>query len=705
MRTLLIDNYDSYTYNLFQLLAEVYGTEPSVLSNDDPGWSVLDLDSFDAVVISPGPGHPASERDFGHSRRALRQAGIPVLGVCLGHQGIGLDSGARVVAAPAPRHGHLTEVTHTGMDLFAGLPQGFAAVRYHSLCVPQPLPARLEAMAWSEDGVIMALRRRDRPQWGVQFHPESVSTEYGAQLLENFRALARPARAAAPPKAAPILARPAPRAAASHDTGSGPALCAYVRRLDYAADAERAFAGIFGMSNEAFWLDSSRVEPGLSRFSFLGDASGPGGEVLTFRVADDAVRVTPAQGAPFREPGTIFEALGRRIGLAVAGAGQLPFDLAGGYVGYFGYELKACVGAANAHQAETPDAVWLRASRLIVIDHQERHTYVVVIGLPSDAEAAHSWISHAAAALRGLCETESADPLPLAADGLDISRWLTRSRTQYLDDIAECRRQLRAGESYEICLTNKLRLPAPDDDLSYYRRLRRLNPAPYSALLRLGRLTVFSSSPECFLRIHRDRTVESKPIKGTTPRSTDPELDEQLRRSLQSDAKTRAENLMIVDLLRNDLGRVCSVGSITVPAFMTTESYATVHQLVSTIRGTLRGEVTTLDCVRACFPGGSMTGAPKLRTMEIIDSLEGEARGVYSGALGYLSFTGSADLSIVIRTAVRWDEELTVGAGGAIVLGSDALAEHEEMVLKARAPLRALPPGVTVAPEKVGSCG
>lgn len=701
MRTLLIDNYDSYTYNLFQLLAGVYGTEPTVIRNDEPGWSLSDLDLFDAVVISPGPGHPASERDFGHSRQALRQSAVPVLGVCLGHQGIGLESGARVTAAPTPRHGHLTQITHTGTGLFSGLPQGFTAVRYHSLCVSQPLPASLEAVAWSEDGVIMALRRRDRPQWGVQFHPESVSTEYGAQLLTNFRAVANPALTVPPGRARNASALPgtARKTNAPGRTSSGPALRACVRCLDWAADAERVFTALYSTSGEAFWLDSSRVEHGLSRFSFLGDASGPDGEVLTFRLADGSVQVTPARGVSYREPGTIFDALARRLGSTVAGADDLPFDLCGGYVGYFGYELKACVGAANAHQARTPDAVWLRASRLIAIDHLENRTYVVAITSPDDAPEAQAWTDQTAAVLRSLRAEEPVSSVLPEPGSADVAQWLTRPRSQYLDDIAECQQQLRAGESYEICLTNTLRLPAPDDDLEYYRRLRRLNPAPYSALLRSGRLAVFSSSPECFLRIHRDRLVESKPIKGTAPRDPDPVVDEQLRRTLQSDPKTRAENLMIVDLLRNDLGRVCSVGNVTVPAFMVTESYATVHQLSSTIHGTLRDDVTAIDCVRACFPGGSMTGAPKLRTLEIIDSLEESARGVYSGALGYLAHSGCADLSIVIRTAVRWDGELTVGAGGAIVLDSDALAEHDEMLLKARAPLRALPPRASTAPR------
>ncbi|WP_162252577.1 anthranilate synthase component II, partial [Streptomyces griseoruber] len=175
MKTLLIDNYDSYTYNLFQLIAEVNGEEPVVIHNDAGGADGIDvldvLGGFDNVVVSPGPGHPGTARDFGISARVIAEATVPVLGVCLGHQGIALGEQGRVAPAPQPRHGHLTQVRHDGRDLFQGLPQHFTAVRYHSLAVPEPLPDTLEATAWAEDGVLMGIRHRERPLWGVQFHP------------------------------------------------------------------------------------------------------------------------------------------------------------------------------------------------------------------------------------------------------------------------------------------------------------------------------------------------------------------------------------------------------------------------------------------------------------------------------------------------------------------------------------------------------
>ncbi|GHD19656.1 hypothetical protein GCM10007147_10740 [Nocardiopsis kunsanensis] len=327
----------------------------------------------------------------------------------------------------------------------------------------------------------------------------------------------------------------------------------------------------------------------------------------------------------------------------------------------------------------------MRCDRFIAVDHHQQRTYLVSTDHTPEAT---TWLHTTRTTLNNL--TPLPEPTPTTHQ-TDPTPLLERDHTHYLADIKECLAQLTQGESYEICLTNRIRTPDPHtDDLQLYRKLRRTNPAPYAALLRLDGLTLLSCSPERFLRVDTHHTAESRPIKGTAPRHPDPRTDRAAAHALTTDPKTRAENLMIVDLLRNDLGRVCQPGSIEVPAFMYTETYAGLHQLVSTVRGHLHPDYNALDAVRACFPGGSMTGAPKLRTMDIIDRLETSARGPYSGALGYLSDNGAADLNIIIRTAVRSGGELTIGAGGAIVLDSDPQAEYEEMLLKATGPLSAL---------------
>ncbi|WP_079141098.1 aminodeoxychorismate synthase component I [Streptomyces sp. LUP47B] len=713
MKTLLIDNYDSYTYNLFQLVAEVNGEEPVVVLNDAVG-ALPDLGEFlagfDNVVVSPGPGHPAEPRDFGLSTAVLAASPIPVLGVCLGHQGIALGEGGRVGPAPEPRHGHLSTVRHDGRDLFRGLPQDFTAVRYHSLAVSEPLPQALEATAWAEDGVLMGLRHRSRPLWGVQFHPESVLTDYGHRMLVNFRNLTaerarrpRTKNTAVPPPEA-VIPRPArlvprPRPAA-------PAYRLHTRRIAGAVDTEAAFTRMYAASRRAFWLDSALVEDGRSRFSFFGDDSGPLAEFVRYDVESGRCEIERA-GRPTRKvAASVFDYLGRQLtSRRVDGAG-LPFDFTGGYVGYFGYEMKADCGSPNRHTSDVPDACWLFADRLIAVDHLKRFTYAVCLAedTPQAAREAEDWLESTLAQLTFVANepdptatpapptpTDPTDPgLGLGAGLGAAEPWLVRDRAAYVADIESCDRELRAGTSYEVCLTNAARLPAPPDAYEFYRVLRRVNPAPYAAFLRFGDVDVAGSSPERFLRITRDGIAEARPIKGTAPRGAGPEEDARLRDALAADAKTRAENLMIVDLLRNDLGRVCRTGSVRVTRLMATETYATVHQLVSTVEGRLREGTDAVECVRACFPGGSMTGAPKLRTMEIIDSLETEARGVYSGALGYLGCGGGADLNIVIRTAVFADGLMQLGAGGAIVLDSDPVAEYDEMLLKTAAQMRAL---------------
>ncbi|MBB5918409.1 para-aminobenzoate synthetase [Nocardia transvalensis] len=692
LRTLLVDNYDSFTYNLFQLIADVNGVEPVVVRNDaaDPP----PLSGFDNIVISPGPGRPDVPRDFGISRWLIERAEIPLLGVCLGHQGIVLATGGTVTAAPAPRHGYPDRITHDGRDLFAGMPDGFTAVRYHSLCADRPLSDDLEITATAPDGVVMGVRHRDRPQWGVQFHPESIASEHGATLLRNFARLTREyARERPGLRTGDHAGRRVPDAVMSsppptpedHRTTE---LTVLHEVLDRAVDTEAIFLRLFEQSPHAFWLDSALTQPGTGRFSFLGDASGPLAEVVRYRVGEGRVEVETRAGRRI-VAGSVLDYLSARLRGMRPRLPDVPFDFAGGYVGYLGYEAKADCGGSAVHRSPAPDAQWIFADRVIVVDHVTERTHLIAVTDPKTAAAGRDWLTRTRVTMAGLPDRIDPGPLDLPADEHAVAAGLTRGRDRYLADIAEIQAKLRAGETYEVNLTDTVHIDCDSDGLEVYRTLRRSNPAPYAAFLRFGELEVACSSPERFLKVDSARTVESRPIKGTAPRGQTPAADENLRRALELDPKTRAENLMIVDLLRNDLGRVCEVGSVHVPDLMVAESYATMHQLVSTVRGRLRPEVDVIDCLRACFPGGSMTGAPKLRTMEIIDALETEARGVYSGAVGFLGLGGTADLNIVIRTAVRHDGHWSVGAGGAIVLDSDAEAEYHEMVLKAAAALRA----------------
>jgi para-aminobenzoate synthetase len=475
-----------------------------------------------------------------------------------------------------------------------------------------------------------------------------------------------------------------------------------VRRLEAAIDPESAFVHLYGESANAFWLDSSAAGE-RGRFSYMGDAGGLLAAVVAYDLTAGVLRIE-RRGEVSTRRQSIFDFLSDALGASGHDGAPSPLGLDRapsplgfdcGFAGYLGYELKADCGAAAAHRSPTPDAALVFADRLVAFDHEEGCVYLLALtspdanqvfnGIAGDLDAdrvvaeAERWVEETGRRLQALPppgEPEPQGPVELR---------LRRSEERYLDEIEACKGYLASGDSYEICLTNRFVGEAPVDPLALYRSLRRANPAPFSAYLRFGDLAILSSSPERFLAVDRDGGVEARPIKGTGGRGATAADDRSRAQALEADPKSRAENVTIVDLVRNDLGRVCEPGSVEVSELARVESFETVHQLVSCVRGRLQRGLGAPDCVRACFPPGSMTGAPKLRTMEILDRLEDGARGVYSGAIGYFGLGGAADLSVAIRTIVCDGRRISIGAGGAIVVDSDPRAELEEMLLKARA--------------------
>ena len=694
-RVLLIDNYDSFTYNLHHQLARVTGVAPITVRNDELTLPEIVALDPDAIVISPGPGSPATPSDLGVCAAVLTElTATPVLGVCLGFQALVTAAGG-VIERAEPVHGLPAELRHSASGLFLGLPERFDVIRYHSLAARTPLPDDLEATAWTGDGLVMAAAHRARPAWGVQFHPESICTQHGDRMIANFLALAAVHRPPTTPGAAwrrrtePVARRAAPR------PPTAGARC-QVRPLAGWHEPEDVFVAIYGDASHAFWLDSSSSAPGSALFSFLG-AERTEGTTLSYDVA--AGQVTTRRGRSVdRSRRGILDALEEELaGLRVEPVDQVPF--VGGFVGYLGYEVAAEFDGRPRNSAPgrrtravaLPDAYWMLADRVLAFDHEHRRAWAVALSADDSADDAAGWLE----LIRRQWAGVTPSPPPAAATNRpDPARPITvrldREPDGYLSDIEACQEAIRAGESYELCLTAQAELEPVSAPLDLYRVLRRVSPAPYAAYLRIGSSAVLSSSPERFLAVGAEGTVTSRPMKGTAPRHPDPVEDARLREQLRTSVKDRAENLMIVDLLRNDLGRVCRLDSVRVPALMTVETYATVHQLTSTITGRLTEGTGVLDCLRAAFPGGSMTGAPKLRSMEILDRLEPGPRGIYSGSLGYLSADGRAELDIVIRTAVCTPEATTIGIGGAITALSDPRAEYDEIILKAQGLLRAL---------------
>lgn len=485
-------------------------------------------------------------------------------------------------------------------------------------------------------------------------------------------------------------------------------------RIEAAPDAAALFAALFGRSSNAVWLDSSLDAAGLapegaerSRFSILADDGGAFGQAV--RHSSGRTRVSVGNSTLTTEGGFfrwLDGAWGRR---AVRTPEGYPCEFALGWLGYLGYELKRETGGSDV-AADTPDACLIFAGRAVVLDHVERTAWLLALDTPD----ANDWLQAARSAVAA-ANAVATEPLEDAAGRRGGDAFLPGpgglqftardSEAGYKAKIAESQREIAEGNTYEVCLTTSLSAAAPTasgtagpgalDPWQTYLALRRRNPAPFASYLKFGGLTVASTSPERFLRITADGAMRAEPIKGTRGRDAEPGRDAALRQELKSSPKDRAENIMIVDLLRNDLSHFAVPGSVAVSRLCAIESYASVHQMVSTIDARLRPGMPRAEAVAACFPAGSMTGAPKVSTMAILDRLEAAPRGVYSGAIGYFSLNGATDLAVAIRTLVINAEggaraALSLGVGGAITADSSPREEYEEVRTKAFGVLSAL---------------
>ncbi len=679
MKILLIDNYDSFTENVAQYLYEVTGSRVTILPNTVP-FEALKLDRYDAIVLSPGPGHPGKIQDFGVCTSVIAKADVPILGICLGHQGIVHALGGLVDLAPEPVHGYRSQIHHTEQGLFEGIPQNFEVVRYHSLACTE-LPQSLRCTAWTNDGVVMAIEHVVKPMWGVQFHPESTYSEFGHALLSNFLRMARQhnqhARA---PRASTTVSSSGREAYLS--VGGKSFFDLAIRELPHVASPAVIFQEMFANDEYAYWLDSEETERPNARYSLMGSGSVDGAIRLTYDVKSSELQLAGAE-AQIAVKGDFFGLVGEILdSVHVYSHNAVPSIMKGGFVGYLGYELKSLSGGAMRHRSSRPDAFLMLATHYFVFDHEEEKLYECLL---SETGRSQEWPAlHPSLMFDNPAAVEGGQFVPgaVAEDALTLED----VPSDYLEKIRRAKQYIEAGESYEICLTNRAKVDYAGAAIDAYFRMRRASPVPYGAFLSCGQFSVLSASPETFLAINESGSITSRLIKGTRPRGQTLAEDATLQRELEASTKDRAENLMIVDLVRHDLNRVCRPGSVKVPELFRVESYSSVHQLVSTVTGQLREGTSTMEAIRACFPGGSMTGAPKKRTMDIIDVLESTARGVYSGALGWISFAGAAELSIVIRTAVLADGQAEFGIGGAIVAQSIPEEELAETLVKASVP-------------------
>ena len=386
---------------------------------------------------------------------------------------------------------------------------------------------------------------------------------------------------------------------------------------------------------------------------------------------------------------------------------ELPF--LGGAVGYFGYELASTIEPQlrfeNADTLALPDLSLAFVDQILAYDHASEQLWIVGLGFgdgrsPSRLGPRESAVARSRSVvdklfdrIEGTLSQGRSDPPTPDQRNTQRARpplVSTVDASGYAKAVDRILEEIGAGNVYQANFSQRLTVDAPVDPWRIYAALRKHNPAPFGGYLSLPDAAVLSSSPERFLRMDASRRIESRPIKGTRPRGDDDLEDARLAAELASSPKDRAENLMIVDLVRNDLGRVCALGSICVPELMSVEAYAAVFQMVSTVTGTLATGRDAFDLVRATFPPGSMTGAPKLASISLLEKLERVRRGVYAGVLGYLDLRGGLDLSVVIRTIIWKEGKAHLHVGGGVVADSSPESEYLESLDKAKAPLAAL---------------
>ncbi|MEP6479406.1 MAG: anthranilate synthase component I family protein [Rhodoglobus sp.] len=430
--------------------------------------------------------------------------------------------------------------------------------------------------------------------------------------------------------------------------------------LRHWVDPAAAFVALHGASTDVVWLDTGANA--TTGASYIGAAS---------RVADTF-------------EGSVFDFLRADLAEHALESGADGFQL--GWVGWLGYELRfETLGQPRNRESRYPDAALIFVDRAIEFDHASQT--VTLLALASDWAEAAAWRDATIAALDSAAPPAAA---PAPAPATAVWRY---PDADYLAMVDACKAAITEGEAYQLCLTTEATVDVSPDPVATYLALRASSPSHHGALLRIGPIALLSSSPEQFLTVSPDGVVESRPIKGTRRRGATVTEDEALRDELESSDKERAENLMIVDLMRNDIARVSEIGSVEVTSLLAVESYAQVHQLVSTVRGRLAPDIDALDAVAVCFPAGSMTGAPKYSATMILDGLEQRARGIYAGAFGYFGLNGRVDLAMVIRSIVIDEHGSTVGSGGGITALSVPVEELEEVRIKAAALLAVLGAG------------
>jgi len=664
----ILDNYDSFTYNLCQYFGEL-GEEIVVFRPGEGTISDISALNPELIVISPGPCSP-NEAVFALEVIKYFKESVPILGICLGHQAIGQVLGANVVRAKTPVHGKVSIINHDGQGVFQGIPNPLKVTRYHSLALQQDsLPEELVITAQTADGEIMGIRHARLPLEGVQFHPEAILTESGLRLLENAIKTAR--RWKKQQSISKVWqVRPLMLSLQPH-------------QLIYA----------FKRAENPFFLDSGNQYDQLGKHSYLG--AFPFLKVSAFQ---EYMKIQRAGEPEFQvdfQPQqnvlTVLDGFISRFQTPLAS----PFPFSGGAVGFFSYDLKNEIEdlpLSSKQDLEIP--LWTLAwyDGILVYEHETERYWLTACGMQEDGECnaglAQARLDNIEGIIRNFLDLDLAGNSPITSGDHfpalpfeEIGKGVPRN--QYLKDLQKVIDYIYAGDIYQANLSQRFSIKYQGDPWELYSRLRQENPAPFSAFLPYDDFQILSTSPERFIRITSEGFIETRPIKGTRPRGKTREEDKMMAEELLASEKEKAELTMIVDLERNDLGRICTYGTVKTKELISLEKYPAVWHLVATIEGKLKRGLMASQILKAVFPGGSITGAPKIRAMEIIDELEPYNREIYTGSIGYIGFDGAWDLNIVIRTILLKQGFAYVHAGGGIVADSVPENEYKETIYKA----------------------
>lgn len=646
---LVVDNHGFTTRILTHQLGAVHLVTAAELI-------AVDLADYTHVVV----GHGTASIDLHPLKAAVN---LPVLAIGAGYQHLAALYGHTETTRVQPVYGQPVAHHHCGTGLFAGLPALTELISYHAWRLHRMNTDRFSIHATDDDDAVLAFRVNGTNHWGIHADPAALQSTAGATVIDNFLALAPVETTLSDPAAQPAPYRQ------RYDV--------FTRTIAGEIDTAATFARLQDGTSAAFWLDSASADRGQGELTLMGTNDGELSQTIRWNVTTNELDVLRGK-ATHRLTADVLDYLEEHVWEPTEALDLNGFT--GGWVGYLGYEAKQATvhGHQNRWEAATPDAYWIQPQAFIRYDHRNRSTILFSYHDPSLLETLEA----------ALVFGPSAEPGPTKRGEL-AGQWRL-SATEYEHRVTRIQELLHSGTAAGICLTDTFSMDAQSiDGLELYRRLRANNSAPYAGYLRFNTfgdsLEVLSASPEKYLSIDATGMVESKPIKGTVARSADPERDADVAATMAADAKIQSENLMITDLLRDDLASVTVPTTVHVPKLMAVESFATVHQLVTTVRGQLMPGTSAMEALKAVFPGGSMTGAPKMVSLETLDALEAGPRGIYSGAMGWIGNTHTAELNVVIRTIVIDHDQLSIGAGGAVVVASDPVAEEQEKHLKARA--------------------